>query len=189
VTTAGNDRPLGPALATERLRLRRWRDADREPFAAMNADPLVMATLGPLLSRDQSDALLDRIEAHFEERGFGLWCVDAVGVPGRCIGFVGLSVPRFEAPFLPAVEIGWRIASAFWGLGYAPEAARAVLAFAWDALGLDEVVSFTAAINSKSRRVMDKVGLVRDPDGDFEHPDVPAGDPLRPHVLYRGRRP
>lgn len=189
MTTAGNARLPGPELVTERLRLRRWRDADREPFAAINADPLVMATLGPLMTREQSDAMLDRIEAQFEQRGFGLWCVDITGAPGRCAGYVGLAVPRFDAPFMPCVEIGWRIASAYWGLGYAPEAARAVLAFAWDELGLDEIVSFTAASNTKSRRVMDKIGLVRDPDGDFEHPNVPMGDRLRPHVLYRGRRP
>lgn len=188
MTTAGNARRPGPELTTERLRLRRWCDADRAPFAAVNADPLVMATLGPPLDRAQSDAMIDRIEAHFDERGFSLWCVDVLG-SWRSIGFVGLSVPRFDAPFTPCVEIGWRIGSAYWGLGYAPEAARAVLAYAWDVVGLDEVVSFTAATNTKSRRVMDKIGLVRDPDGDFEHPDVPVGDPLRPHVLYRGPRP
>lgn len=185
----GNARLPGPELVTERLRLRRWRAADREPFAALNADPEVMATLGPLLTRAQSDALIDRIEAGFEARGFGLWCVDVTGMPWRCVGFVGLSVPGFEAPFTPCVEIGWRIASAYWGLGFAPEAARAVLAHAWGPLSLDEVVSFTAASNTKSRRVMEKIGLTYDATADFDHPNVAVGDPLRPHVLYRGRRP
>lgn len=179
----------GPELRTDRLLLRRWRDEDRPLIAAVNADPLVMATLGPPMTRAESDAAIDRTEAFFEQHGYGLWAVELVAEPGSCLGFVGLSVPRFEAAFLPGVEVGWRIASERWGHGYAPEGARAALAFAWDVLGLDEVVSFTAVINTKSRRVMDKVGLVRDPDGDFEHPNVPAGDPLRPHVLYRVRRP
>jgi ribosomal-protein-alanine N-acetyltransferase len=180
---------VGPAVRTERLLLRRWRDEDRAPMAAVNADPLVMATLGPLMTRAESDAAIARTEAFFDQHGYGLWAVELLDEPGSCLGFLGLSIPRFAAPFLPAVEIGWRLASGRWGNGYAPEGARAVLAFAWDTLGLDEVVSFTAAINVKSRRVMDKVGLVRDPDGDFEHPNVAMGDPLRPHVLYRVRRP
>ncbi len=180
---------VGPELRTERLLLRRWRDEDRAPIAAVNADPLVMAWLGPLMTRDESDAATARTEAFFDQHGYGLWAVELLAEPGSCLGYVGLSVPRFAAPFLPAIEVGWRLASERWGNGYAPEGARAALAFAWDTLGLDEVVSFTAAINTKSRRVMDKVGLTRDPAGDFDHPNVPAGDPLRPHVLYRVRRP
>ena len=168
----------GPELRTERLTLRRWRDDDRAAFHALNSDPAVMATIAPVMDRFQSDAFLDRIEAGFDERGFGLWCVDLDGEP---LGFTGLSVPWFR----DGVEVGWRIRSAYWGRGYAPEAARRVLAFAFDELGLDEVISFTAVINAKSRRVMEKIGLERDADGDFEHPSVPEGDPLRPHVLYR----
>ena len=137
-----------------------------------------MATIGPVMDRAESDAFMDRIEQRFDEHGFGLWCVE---LDGESIGFTGLSVPWFR----DGVEVGWRIRSACWGHGYAPEAARAVLAVAFDDVGLDEVISFTAAINAKSRRVMEKIGLTRDPDADFEHPSVPEGSPLRPHVLYR----
>ena len=178
----------GPVLETERLVLRRWRPADCDVMAAINTDPAVMAFLGPPLTRAQSDAGIDRIEQSFDERGFGLWAVDLKG-PSRCIGFLGLSVPRFDTHFTPCVEIGWRLDRACWGLGYAPEGARAVLAFAFDELGLDEVVSFTTSGNDKSRRVMDKIGLTHDPADDFDHPNLPEGNPLRPHVLYRGRRP
>jgi RimJ/RimL family protein N-acetyltransferase len=170
-------------LRTERLVLRRWRDTDRDAFHALNSDPLVMATIGPVMSRAESDAFLNRIEARFDEQGFGLWCVDR---DGAAIGFTGFMVPWFR----DGVEIGWRIRSEHWGRGYAPEAARACLDHAFapardGGLGFDEVISFTAGTNTNSRRVMDKLGLRRDADGDFEHPSVPAGDPLRPHVLYR----
>lgn len=170
-------------LRTERLVLRRWREGDRAAFHALNSDPAVMATIGPPMSRAESDAFLNRIEARFDEQGFGLWCVER---DGEAIGFTGFMVPWFR----DGVEIGWRIRSEHWGQGYAPEAARACLdhgfaAVADGGLGLDEVISFTAAINTNSRRVMEKLGLRRDPDGDFEHPSVPVGDPLRPHVLYR----
>lgn len=165
-------------IRTERLLLRRWRESDRSAFHDLNADPMVMATIGPVMSRSESDAFLDRIESRFAEHGFGLWCVD---LGGEAIGFTGLAVPWFR----DGVEIGWRIRSAFWGCGYAPEAGAACLAVAFGSLGLDEVISFTAATNAKSQRVMEKLGLVRDIDADFEHPSVPLGNPLRPHVLYR----
>lgn len=165
-------------LRTERLLLRRFRDADRDAFADLNGDPAVMATISAPMTRVQSDAFLDRIEAGWDERGFGLWCVD---LDGECLGFTGLNVPWFR----DGVEVGWRIRSAFWGRGYAPEAGRAALAFAFDRLGLDEVISFTARSNANSRRVMEKIGLVRDLAGDFEHPSLPEGHVLRPHVLYR----
>jgi RimJ/RimL family protein N-acetyltransferase len=165
-------------LHTERLVLRRWRDDDRDAFCALNSDPDVMATIGPVMDRTHADAFLDRIETGFDERGFGLWCVD---LGGESIGFTGLSVPWFR----DGVEIGWRIRSAFWGHGYAPEAARAVLRVAFEELDLDEVISFTAVTNHRSQRVMEKIGLTRDTAGDFDHPSVPEGNPLRRHVLYR----
>lgn len=165
-------------LRTDRLVLRGWRESDREAFHAMNADPAVMATIGPLLSRGQSDAFMNRIGRHFDEHGFGVWCVELDGEP---IGYTGFMVPWFR----DGVEIGWRLRSEHWGRGIAPEAARECLRHGFADLGFDEVVSFTAATNHKSRRVMDKIGLVRVLDGDFDHPSVPAGDPLRPHVLYR----
>lgn len=171
-------------LTTERLILRRWTAADRAPFAAMNADPAVMATLGALMTGEQSDAFVDRIEACFEEKGWGLWCVEVVGGPS-CIGYVGLwPIPNEVVPDAPA-EIGWRIASAEWGKGYAPEAARTVLADAFGRLGMTAICSITAVTNIKSRRVMDKIGLHHDPTADFEHSRVPVGSLLRPHVLYR----
>lgn len=171
-----------PSIRTARLVLRGWTDDDRAPFAAFNADPAVMATIGPLQTREQTDETIDRIMAEWDDNGFGLWCVD---LEGGCIGFAGLNKPWFTASFTPCVEVGWRLSSARWGHGYAPEAGRAALDFGFDVVGLDEIVSFTAVINHKSRRVMEKLGMTRDPGADFAHPSMPVGDPLRPHVLYR----
>jgi RimJ/RimL family protein N-acetyltransferase len=175
-------------LRTERLLLRRWRDEDRHPFASLNADPRVMEHMPGLLTRAESDAAAARIEEHFAAHGFGLWAVEIPGV-APFAGFVGLSVPRFQAAFTPCVEVGWRLAAAHWGQGYATEGARAALAAAFGELGLEEVVSFTVPGNVASRRVMEKLGMARDPGEDFEHPTLPAGHPLRRHVLYRIRRP
>jgi RimJ/RimL family protein N-acetyltransferase len=171
------------SLRTERLRLRRWCDADRAVFAELNADPRVREFFPSLLTRAQSDAEADRIEAHFERHAFGLWAVERLASPGF-IGMVGLAtVPTGLAP-APATEIGWRLAHAQWGRGFASEAARACLRHAFETLGLAEVVSFTSAINLRSRAVMERIGMQRDSAGDFAHPRVPEG-PLRLHVLYR----
>jgi RimJ/RimL family protein N-acetyltransferase len=174
----------GPLLETERLVLRRWRHGDREPFAAMNADPGVMEHFPARLTRSESDALVDRIEASFEERGFGLWALGIAGT-GEFIGFTGLSVPRFDAHFTPAVEIGWRLARPFWGYGYASEAARRVLGFAFRDLGLPGLVSFTSVTNVRSQAVMKRIGMTHDPADDFDHPGLDYGHPLRRHVLWR----
>jgi RimJ/RimL family protein N-acetyltransferase len=174
-------------LRTERLILRDWREEDLEPFAALNADPAVMEFFPAVLSRAESDAAAARIRAELAERGFGLWAVEARGV-APFLGFTGLSVPRFGAHFTPCVEIGWRIAREHWGHGYAPEAARAALAFGLERLALPEIVSFTAAGNARSRRVMEKLGMTRDAADDFDHPNLPPGHRLRRHVLYRVRR-
>ena len=171
-------------LLTERLRLRRWRPGDRAPFAALNADPRVMEYFPAPLSSEESDDLAARIEAHFDARGFGLWAVEAPGV-APFVGFVGLSVPGFEAHFTPCVEIGWRLAAEHWGKGYAAEGARAALAFGFETLRLEEIVSFTATGNLPSRRVMERIGMTHDPADDFDHPALPEGHPLRRHVLYR----
>lgn len=171
-------------LRSERLQLRRWRDADLEPFAALNADPRVMEHLPSALSREQSDALAARIEAHFDEHGFGLWALEIPGVAAFA-GFVGLAIPRFEARFTPCVEIGWRLAAEHWGCGYATEGARAALAFGFEKLALAEIVSFTVPGNQRSRRVMEKIGMQCRPEDDFDHPGLPAGHALRRHVLYR----
>jgi len=140
-----------------------------------------------VLAREESDAFAGRIEAHFQERGFGLWAVE---VPGEAsfIGFVGLSVPRFEAHFMPAVEVGWRLDRPYWGRGFATEAARASVADGFERIGLEEIVSFTIPTNLPSRRVMERLGMTRDEADDFEHPAIPIGHRMRRHVLYRLRR-
>jgi RimJ/RimL family protein N-acetyltransferase len=172
---------------TERLILRRWRESDREPFAAMNADPEVMRYFRAPLDRLASDTFVDRIEASFDERGYGLWAVE-VRDTGSFIGFVGLALQTFEAHFTPAVEIGWRLSRAAWGRGYATEAARAALAYGFGPAGLQEIVSMTSRVNLRSQAVMERIGLTRDPADDFEHPRLPEDHPLRPHVLYRIKR-
>lgn len=171
-------------IETERLILRRWRAADREAFAALNASAEVCEFLPKQLSREESDAFADRIERHFETHGFGPFAVERKD-SGAFIGFTGLSVPRFDAPFMPAVEVGWRLDHAQWGLGFATEAARAALAHGFGPLGLEEIVSFTVPMNARSRSVMEKIGLQHDPADDFDHPMLAPGDPLRRHVLYR----
>ncbi len=160
--------------------MRRWRETDLEPFAALNADSEVMAHFPSLLSREESDALAARADALFDEHGFGLWAVEA---PEGFVGFTGLSVPQFVASFLPAVEVGWRLARNAWGRGYATEAARAVVAAGFEKHALREIVSFTATTNVRSQRVMKRLGML--PDGYFDHPALPVGSPLRRHVLYR----
>jgi ribosomal-protein-alanine N-acetyltransferase len=169
-------------LRTNRLLLRRWLPSDRPAFAALNADLRVMEHLPAVLTREQSDALADRIDREFDHHGFGLWAVEIPGAVAFA-GFVGLDVPRFETRFTPCVEIGWRLAAEHWGRGYASEAALAVLACAFGAGGLDEIVSFTVPENHRSRRVMERIGMTRRPADDFDHPNVPAR--LRRHVLYR----
>jgi len=164
--------------------LRRWRYGDREPFAAMNADPEVMEHFPATLTPDESDAAIDRIEARFEEHGFGFWALE-IAETGQFIGFTGLSVPGFEAHFIPAVEIGWRLIRPSWGHGYAGEAARRALTFAFDELALAEVVSFTSHTNLRSQKVMKRIGMTHDPADDFDHPMLDEGHPLRRHVLWR----
>ncbi len=171
-------------LRTERLLLRRWLPADRPAFARLNADPRVMEFFPKALSQEESDATVDRIEAHFREHCFGLWAVEVPGV-APFIGFVGLATPRFTAPFTPCVEIGWRLAAEHWGRGYATEGARAALEFGFGPARLDEILSFTVPANVRSRRVMEKIGMTRSPADDFDHPLLTAGHPLRRHVLYR----
>ena len=171
-------------LKTERLILREWNEADREPFARMNADPRVMEYLGETMSREQSDEVADRIEAHFRAHGFGL-CAVELAESGEFIGFIGLAVPTFEAAFTPCVEIGWRLAAEYWGAGLATKGAREIVRYAFEELGLAELVSLTAIRNERSRRVMAKLGMTHDATENFDHPGLPAGDPLRRHVLYR----
>ena len=172
------------AITTQRLILRRWREEDREPFARLNCDPAVMEFMPALLTRAESDAMVDRIEAHFAAHGFGLWAAELRGT-GEFIGFIGLSIPRFEAHFTPCVEIGWRLAQEHWGKGLATEGGQAVVEYAFRDLGLVELVSFTSVGNLRSRRVMEKIGMTHDAADDFDHPVLPEGHWLRRHVLYR----
>lgn len=173
-----------PQLKTARLLLRQWRPADRAPFAALNADPKVMEHFPATLAKAESDAMADRITAHFERHGFGLWALEVPGVVDFA-GFVGLNVPIFDAPFMPCAEIGWRLAVPHWGHGYAQEAAREVLRWAFVDRKLPEIVSFTVPGNVRSRHVMEAIGMVRNEADDFDHPLVPVGNPRRRHVLYR----
>jgi ribosomal-protein-alanine N-acetyltransferase len=177
----------GFEIRTARLRLRSWRDEDFEPSAAMNADPRVMEFFPSVLALEESRVAFARARVRMAERGYGFWPVEVIG-GAPFIGMVGLSNPDFQAHFLPAVEIGWRLAAAYWGHGYATEAARAALAFGFERLALPEIVAFTTVTNVRSRRVMEKLGMRRSPDDDFSHPLLPEGHPLRPHVLYRSRR-
>lgn len=175
------------ALRTDRLLLRRWRDADREPFAAMNADPEVMAHMQGLMPRERSDAFVDRIEAHWDEYGWGLWAVEVAG-GAPFVGYVGLWPADYVLPGM--VEVGWRLAREHWGHGYATEAAREALRLGFVEIALAEIVSFTVPQNERSLRVMERIGLVRDPTGDFDHPNVDrvAYPHLVRHLLYRLRR-
>jgi RimJ/RimL family protein N-acetyltransferase len=170
-------------LTTARLRLRPWRAGDLEPFAALNADSAVMAHMPELLDRAASDAFIDRTCAHFDQHGFGLWAV-AVPRVSDFIGYVGLSVPRFSAAFTPCVEVGWRLAAQFWGRGYATEAARACVSFAFDQARLNEIVSMAVPENIRSTNVMERLGMTHNPADDFDHPMLPD---RRRHVLYRLR--
>lgn len=171
-------------LDTPRLRLRTWCDADLTAFAEMNADPEVMRHFPACMSREESDALAARIGQHFQDHGFGQWIVERLD-DGSFVGVLGLQNVNFEAHFTPAVEIGWRFMPQHWGQGLACEAAQAALAFAFERLLLAEVVAFTVPANLRSQALMSRLGMQRDPQGDFEHPRLPEGHPLRPHVLYR----
>ena len=173
-----------PVLRTQRLTMRPFREGDREEFARINADPEVMEHFRAPLSREESDRLLDLINSGFAAHGFGLWAL--VGAAeGRLLGFTGLSVPGFSAPFTPAVEIGWRLRRSAWGQGLATEAATAALDFGFGSAGLEEVVSFTSVGNIRSQAVMRRLGMTHDHGGDFQHPLVPPGHHLAPHLLFR----
>jgi RimJ/RimL family protein N-acetyltransferase len=171
-------------IDTERLRLRQWRPADYEPFAALNADPRVMEFFPSVLTRAESDAIADRSAAFIRERGWGPWAVE-LRYSGEFVGSVGLHTPSSDLPFSPCVEVLWRLAFEHWGKGLASEAARAACEFAFRSLKLEEIVSFTVVGNRRSRAVMERLGMR--PSGTFEHPGLPEGHPLKLHCLYRLR--
>jgi RimJ/RimL family protein N-acetyltransferase len=173
-------------LRTARLLLRDWQEADLEPFAAMNADPRVMTYYQSVWKRHESDDFVrQRILPLFDRCGYGLWAVEVTGVTPFA-GYIGLLDHDFEAPFTPCVEIGWRLAFPYWGHGYATEGARAALNYGFEQASLDDIVSFTAITNVRSIAVMERLGMTR--SGEFDHPRIPHGHPLRPHVLYRLQR-
>ena len=178
-----------PEVRTARLLLRGWRDDDREPFAAMNADPEVRRHFpgGPMTHED-SDGLVNRFNERWREDGHAPWAVERLD-DGVFLGFIGLLKAHFDAHFTPAVEVGWRLARPAWGHGYATEGGAASIEWGFDALGLAEIVSFTTPDNTRSRAVMERLGMTRDAAGDFDHPRISEGHPLRRHVLYRLRRP
>jgi RimJ/RimL family protein N-acetyltransferase len=174
------------ALRTARLLLRPWRDEDIAAFAEMSADPVVMEYLLPLSDRGLSvEAWAARKRAHWDEQGFGQWVLELRG-ESSFIGVVGLETVSYEAHFTPAVEVAWRLARPYWGHGYATEAARTSLDYGFDQVGLREIVAVTVPANQRSRRVMERLGMTRSPEDDFDHPRIPQG-PLRRHVLYRLR--
>jgi RimJ/RimL family protein N-acetyltransferase len=169
---------------TERLRLRQWKISDREPFADLNADPRVTEFFPSALDRAASDAMADRCESLIAERGWGFWAIE-MKENGRFIGFAGLHIPARELPFSPCVEIGWRLTFESWGKGYATEAARGCLRIGFERLQLEEIVSFTAVGNKRSRAVMERLGMQEDANAVFEHPKIAVGHSLRLHCLYR----
>jgi RimJ/RimL family protein N-acetyltransferase len=171
-------------LTTKRLLLRPWKHEDLPGFAALNNDPDVMAFFPKRLTREESDAGAERLRTRIDREGWGFWALEVPGI-APFTGFVGLSVPQFEAHFTPCVEVGWRLAKAYWGKGYATEAARVAIAYGFDTLGLPEIVSFTSEGNWRSRAVMERLGMLHDARDDFDHPAIEKGHPLQRHVLYR----
>ena len=180
-----------PELRTERLLLRDWRGSDLAPFAELNSDPIAMEHFPSTMTRAQSDEMVEAQRARWRDDAMSWWAVEDAAT-GQFLGAVGPMLVTIDAPFndpmAPSVELGWRLRRESWGRGHATEAALAALVWVFEDPGLDEVVSFTVVANSRSRRVMEKLGMVHDPVGDFDHPRVPDSSPLRRHALYRVSR-
>ena len=175
-------------IETERLVLRSWREADLAEFAALNADPEVMAHFPAPLTREASDALVDRLIAAQRTHGLTFWAMER-RVDGAFLGMTGVVPTGADLPFGGAPEVGWRLARHAWGRGYASEAARGAMAFVFERYGSAEIVSFTAGENQRSQAVMTRIGMRRDAARDFDHPALPKGDRLRRHVVYARARP
>jgi 3-dehydroquinate dehydratase/shikimate dehydrogenase len=171
-------------IKTERLILRPWEESDLVPFAKINADSKVREYFPSVLSTEESNRSVEMMSDHIHKYGWGFWATSLKDT-NEFIGMIGLQNVFFTAPFTPAVEIGWRLAFDHWGKGYAPEGATAVLEYGFHSLNLDEIVSFTAAQNQRSQRVMEKIGMSHHPKDDFNHPNLPADHWLKRHVLYR----
>jgi len=176
-----------PTLRSERLLLRPWRDSDREPFAAMNADARTMEHFPALWTRQESDEFVDNAQATLEREGFGPWAVEVAGV-APFIGFVSLERVRDDLPFAPAIEVMWRFSADYWGRGYASEAAVTAMKYGFEQCGFEEIVGFASAPNIASRRMNRRLQMLPDPTGDFEYPGLPGEHRLLRHVLYRARR-
>lgn len=174
-------------IKTERLILRPWNEGDLKPFADLNADPRVREYFPGILTGEESNNIVMLFNEHIEKFGYGFWAASLID-NDEFIGFIGLQNVTFEAPFSPAVEIGWRLAHHNWGKGYATEGARAALHYGFEKLNLDEIVSFTAVQNTRSRHVMEKIGMTHNQADDFDHPKLVDGHPLKKHVLYRIKR-
>jgi len=179
--------PTAPTIFTPRLVLRTWRDSDIEPWVAMGADERVMEFFPGTYDRPRAVSMAALVRAALDANGYGWWVLEPKDGPSFG-GVIALQDVPFEAPFTPAIEIGWRLPYAIWGKGYATEGARAALDFAFERLAVDEVVAMTSVLNLRSQRVMERLGMTRDPGEDFDHPRIAAGDRLQKHVLYRVRR-
>lgn len=175
-------------IETERLTLRQWMEEDKAPFAALNACPETMQYFPNTFSEEESNAFVEKTMKVLDDKGYGLFAVENFETE-EFLGFVGLNEPTFDAPFTPCIEIGWRLHKDHWGKGYATEAAKAVLALAFERLNLTEIVSFTSPLNTPSVKVMEKIGMTRDESGDFDHPNIEDGSPLKKHILYRIKKP
>lgn len=173
-------------ITTERLVLRQWQPSDLEPWAAMNADPEVMRYFPVTLTREEAEAAMTRAQGHIEEHGFGAWAMERRD-DGAFLGFTGLMRLKDDNPLHPGVETGWRLARQAWGHGYASEAARASLKHGFETLGLASIVAFTATTNLPSQAVMQRIGMTRREDLDFDHPALPKGHALERHVVWEAR--
>jgi RimJ/RimL family protein N-acetyltransferase len=174
-------------IETERLILRHWQERDIDPCTVNNSDPKVMEFLGPLRTREETAMGIAKTQKYIDDHGYGLYAAE-LKETGMCIGYIGCAALSFDAPFTPTIEVGWRIGAQYWGRGYAPEGARAVLGDMFTRLGHEEIISITAVINTKSIRVMQKIGMHTDPRENFNHPKLAIDNPLRPHVLYRMKK-
>lgn len=171
-------------IETDRIILREWQENDLKPFTKLNADPLIMEYFPRVLEESGSKRLFKHFQEHFKKHGYGLYALENK-TSHEFMGFVGLNKIEFDAPFTPATEIAWRLDYEYWGKGYATEAARAVLNHAFKTLKLDEIVAYCVYDNDRAIHVMEKLGMKRDPKGDFDYPKLPKGHPLGQHILYR----
>lgn len=175
-------------IETPRLILREWKETDRAPFARMNCDPLVMEHFPRILDEKSSGKLMDRFQKHLKEHGYGMYAIERTE-DNEFVGFAGLAEVPFAASFTPAVEIAWRFDYEYWGLGYGMETGKAVLDHAFKKLDMKEVVAYTVHDNMRTIDLLERLGMTRDPDGDFDYPGMRKDHPLGHFVLYRAQRP